>query len=207
MKVIFRIGIIAVLVAIFLLLVSGCAPLIMPPPTDTEIQDSPADLVYFDSLDAFVAAINQKQNDSSNDIANLAELDVYYVASGLPDGFELGEIIAGTSDIMFLYYPSDALLSKESKLTGKTPFELIFRRWDLENPLSGIMEQLGQNSSDLIDGKYLYDSSNRTIYWVENETDVLSLTIPMAFDFSQNEISVLCSVVAVDCIYKIANED
>lgn len=167
------------------------------PFTELEQEDggSPADLEAFYSLEEFVFAI-EAQGDG---VAQLGKLKAYYVPQSIPAEYGLGKIVAGVSDILFAYYPVEALGSQESMMaaeaTGKC-FEFRFHRWELDDPLSGIMEQLNMGTWDFIDGKYLFDAPTRTYYW-EQDGAALSMTLPASFNVTIEEAITYCQAETV----------
>lgn len=167
------------------------------PFTEVEQEDEgcPEGLEVFYSLEEFVSAI-ETQGDG---VAQLGSLNAYYVPTNIPAEYGLGKIVAGVSDILFAYYPVEALDSQETMMeaeaTGKC-FEFLFRRWELDDPLSGIMEQLDKEKSDFIDGKYLFDAPTRTYYWAQDGA-ALSMTFPASFDVTIEEAITYCQAETV----------
>jgi hypothetical protein len=92
-------------------------------PEDDVIDDEegvfvdPVDTVAFYSLEEFNEAIlNAPEGD---DIADLANLDVYYLPTSLPDGYELYKIVAGSYDIGFWYMPEECLSSEKEAASAE----------------------------------------------------------------------------------------
>lgn len=162
-----------------------------------DVNESEADLDIYTSIESFEAALSSSST-AHVSISNNGEQDstmtTYFSPTGIPCGYELGKILSGAADVAFYYYPSAAIGSdtdmRECEATQNC-FEFRFRRWDLENPLEGIMQQMDQTESNLIDDKYLYDESVKTYYWAENG-DVLSIKIPDAYIASSIPLETLC---------------
>lgn len=176
-----KLGILAVL--IFALCLTACGI----PFTEVEQEDegTPADLEFFFSLEEFVSAI-ETQGDG---VAQLGALKAYYVPKSVPKEYQLYSILAGVSDIRFAYYPVEALGSEETMMEAeatKEYFEFRFHRWEMDDPLSGIMEQLGKGEWDFIDGKYLFDAPTGTYYW-EQDGAALSMSLPASFNATIKE--------------------
>lgn len=161
--------------------------------SDEEDSGSFESFEVFSDLDEFAARIEgtAKGNDqtakipSTEDHAELASVEAYYVPEKIPNGYELGKIVAGSGGIMYVYYPTEKMGSEEDMRwaeANQACFKFMLYRWEkeMENPLSGIMAQIGQDESDYIDGKYLYDAPYRTYFWIENG-DALSLEFPRGF--------------------------
>ena len=184
-----------------MLLLTACAPTLVPPAgSQTEVNESVADLLAFYSMQDFIEAIQPDNPGGTNDIINWAGYDIHYMLSNIPAGYGLGMIIAGSADIMFCYYPSDSLASRNDMMLAEASqscFELVYRHWEFDDPLAGIMKQIGQADDDLIDGKYLFDPTIRTYYWIEDEYNVCSLHLPEGYSVSVEELSSLCAVIPI----------
>lgn len=186
-----------------MLLLTACSPMLVPPAdSQTEGNESAADLLAFYSIEDFIDAIQEEGiSEENNDIISWTGYDIHYMLSNIPAGYDLGKIIAGSADIMFCYYPSDSLASRNDMMLAEASqscFELVYRHWEFGDPLAGIMKQIGQADDDLIDGKYLFDSTVRTYYWIEDEYNVCSLHLPEGYSVSAEELSGLCAVIPID---------
>lgn len=182
---------------LLLLLLVLCLSACGIPFTEVEREDegSPADLEAFYSLEEFVSAI-ETQGDG---VAQLGSLKTYYVPQNIPAEYGLGKIVAGVSDILFAYYPVEALDSEEAMMEAEAKqkcFEFRFRRWELDNPLSGIMEQLNMGKWDFIEGKYLFDVPTRTYYWAQDGA-ALSMTLPASLNVTIEEAITYCQAETV----------
>lgn len=111
----------------------------------------------------------------------------------------MGKIVAGVADILFVYYPVEALGDEEAMMAAEATrkcFEFRFHRWELDDPLSGIMEQLNMGAWDFIDGKYLFDAPRSTYYW-EQDGAALSMTLPASFNVTIEEGIAYCQAETV----------
>ena len=162
------------------------------PFTEVEQEDegSPADLEAFFSLEEFAAAIETR----GDGVAQLGTLKAYYVPQSIPAEYGLGKIVAGVADILFAYYPVEALGDEEAMMAAEATrkcFEFRFHRWESDDPLSGIMEQLDMGAWDYIDGKYLFDAPRSTYYWAQDGA-ALSMTLPAALTVTIEEGIAYC---------------
>lgn len=167
------------------------------PFTEVEQEDegSPADLEAFFSLEEFAAAI-ETQGDG---VAQLGTLKAYYVPQSIPAEYGLGKIVAGVADILFAYYPVEALGDEEAMMAAEATrkcFEFRFHRWEMDDPLSGIMEQLNMGAWDYIDGKYLFDAPFRTYYWAQDGA-ALSMKLPASLNVTTEEAITYCQAETV----------
>lgn len=184
-----------VLVILSLLFLVGCGQ-----STDLRIdsneEDSGSSDVFevFSDLDEFAETLERavkEQNQTgkmspTDDRAALTSLETYYVPKNIPNGYELGRIIAGAGGVLYIYYPTEKMNSEEDMRwaeANQACFEFTLYRWEkeMENPLSGIMAQIGQDETDYISDKYLYDAPYRTYFWIENG-DALSLQFPLGYE-------------------------
>ncbi|MBQ4581634.1 MAG: hypothetical protein IJB04_00150 [Oscillospiraceae bacterium] len=163
---------------------------------DSNEEDSGGADVFevFSNLDEFAEKLERTEKEQNqagklspiDDKAALASLTTYYVPEKIPNEYELGKIIAGTGGVLYIYYPAEKMNSEEDMQwaeANQACFEFTFYRWEkkMENPLSGIMAQIGQDESDYIAGKYLYDAPYRTYFWIENG-NALSLQFPLGYE-------------------------
>ena len=167
------------------------------PFTEVEQEDEgcPADLEFFFSLEEFISAI-ETQGDG---VAQLGSLKAYYVPTNIPEEYRLYSILAGVSDICFAYYPVEVLGDEAAMMEAEATmeyFEFRFRRWELDDPLSGIMEQLDMGTWDFVDGKYLFDAPFRTYYWAQDGA-ALSMTFPASFNVTTEEAITYCQAETV----------
>lgn len=149
-------------------------------PDDDAIDDEegvfvdPIDTVAFSSLEEFNEAIYNAPED--DDIADLAHLDVYYLPTSLPDGYELYKIVAGSYDIGFWYLPEECLNSEAeaagAEVQGKD-FLFISGRGEV---FSEIMKQFGK--TELIDDTYIVKKGTRDLVVWEVDGTALMLYIP-----------------------------
>ncbi len=164
------------------------------------------DLVAYYSLEEFESALTESQIAAQNneqtyadEIAKLSELDAYYIPDGIPEGYVLGKILVGAVGVGFYYYPADRVESRDKRMGAESKqmcFEFIFGRWDLEEPLSGIMAQLGQGEDDYIGGRFLLESGRNTYYWEQNG-DLLSLRFPRDWELPMTGLDAYCSAETV----------
>lgn len=174
--------------------------------TQQEMDVCAVDSVAFSSLEEFETALAEIQTASpssldapSDDIGNMAGLDVYYVPNGIPDGYVLGKVLVGSVGVAFYYYPEDKADSRDGQMTaeGKQEcFEFRFYRWELDDPLSGIMRQLEQTEDDYIEERFLLDSSRNTYYWAQNG-DALAFRFPKDWELPTSGLSTFCSAETV----------
>ena len=171
--------------------------------SDQEDEGSVESLVFFSSMEEFISAIESpttRAASNDSDLAQLSALECYFVPQGIPLGYSLGKILAGSSDIAFYYYPTASLVNEESMMLAEATrecFEFRFRQWDLDNPLNGIMEQIGKTENDFIANKYIFDETSNTYYWVESGK-VLSMTLPLSISEETADELLFCEVEIVD---------
>ena len=162
---------------------------------EQEDEGCPADLEFFFSLEEFISAI-ETQGDG---VAQLGTLKAYYVPTNIPEEYRLYSILAGVSDICFAYYPVEVLGDEAAMMEAEATmecFEFRFRRWELDDPLSGIMEQLNMGAWDYIDGKYLFDAPFRTYYWAQDGA-ALSMKLPASLNVTTEEAITYCQAETV----------
>lgn len=147
---------------------------------DEKIWDSEPDLIVFGSEYEFVEAIKAAKKTNEPDIADLAKIDFYFVPTKIPESYVLYKILAGKADIAFFYLPEDRLNSMDSILEAESlrqHFRLVYTRWDMDDPMGGIMRQMNVNESELKRGAFIFDEKDSSVYWTQ-ERELLWVELP-----------------------------
>jgi len=155
------------------------------PEETPKIWDSPVMLVTFNGFEEFMKAAKEPAS-AEKDIAHLAALSEVSLPVGIPEGYELYKIVAGSADIAFYYMPKEYLIDEttcaEAEATLKHYMFVDSRdSYDLDT----LITQVGGQRSDLVDGKYyIHDTITSTVVmWEENEKAHL-LYLPSETTFS-----------------------
>jgi hypothetical protein len=138
------------------------------------------DSVTFASLEDFLNAylIAKEGGDFSHLIEsgwypeniNLAGIDeTLYLTPLIPEGFIIRSIVVYEDEITFWYLPKGVEPSMRA-YTNETHFQLSVLQSRYENPMENILRGHGKTVDDLIDGKYLFNATNRFVgfTWEEN---------------------------------------
>ena len=147
----------------------------------------PVDALVFGSLEEFLDTYRgislRGVVDSLADSVNLLGLTNFYLPIGIPENFELHRIEVNPYFVIISYLPREYLVSEEMIRYGYwnfRHFQFTFTRWDIDNPMSGILEQFSMTERDLIDGKYFVGLTNSVIW--ASEREVLHLYTPLPPD-------------------------
>lgn len=191
--------IILLLSVIYLVMFSGCtqstpnnisddqtADNIKSEEADIEIKDGEIEieedsacedgLIGFSSLEEFEDAIENAVE--GGDVADLASLDMYYLPTGIPDGYELYKISAGVVDIGFWYLPTSYLESGESTLQAEAQRQhFLFISPRNTHKFENVQEQFGVSDDELVDDYFISGSAIKSVYWNKNG-DALTLYLP-----------------------------
>jgi len=142
---------------------------------DESSDPAPLSLIWpsFASLEEFLHYLETlEERDVSEDVAELASLEKYYLPTGIPDSYKIYRIIATPTNIGFWYLPEEYLKSDVETLLAESlrkNYLFFFSRDKIDAPIAGIMEQYGATESDLIDGRYLnVKISTNMLIWEED---------------------------------------
>jgi hypothetical protein len=175
-----------------LLLFLGCGKR-----TDANSEYSIASDVAFSSLAEFEEYVNSA--DLEIDVANLHDLEKYYVPTAIPEDCILYKIVGYAGNVWFYYLPqeymstTDKIMSAEAKRLG---YIFIFTRWNLESPLSDYEQQKHSTKYDHIDNKYLIDTEYNEICW-EQDGEALMLQLPKTINVKDIVYSEICKADTV----------
>jgi len=178
-------------------------------PLEEELQEEgkPADInEYFSTMDEFLQAVDNAQSstyvrtDIEPDKAGLSELEQYFVADRIPEGYELFNVFCSDTCISYHYYPEEGSLGyrddgREPADISRVSFFFMFDRTEARS-LADEMERLNATEADLLEGKFLLDVKRRTYYW-EQEGKRLQMRIPENWDFFVTDVESICHAQTV----------
>jgi len=127
------------------------------------------DWLQFHSLEEFLYAYELVRSGDATgtlatmavaaDLASLVELPLLTV---IPDGFKLDVIRAHNETVSLYYVPESFLVSEVARLnvSSEVSFQLRITRWDMNDPMEGIMRQFGFGEEDMVDGVFFRERTN-----------------------------------------------
>jgi len=133
------------------------------------------DILFFSSLDDLLSSyqaansmLRQHSTTSlSEELMALTTLEILYIPVGVPQEYQLFEIAVRDEVVTYLFLRGEHMVSEEAIMLARIyqeGFSFTFRRWDLDNPMEGILRQNRVTEADLIHGRYLLASPNRLIW-------------------------------------------
>lgn len=165
--------------------------------SENTIEVSEADLIRFSSLDEFNDYVAKATK--GGDIAQLSELNQYYLPTKIPTEYELYKITAGSADIGFWYLPKEYLSSENKMMEGEANQKhFLFISPRHPSTMDDVKQHFGFEDETLIDGNiYLYKSATNILFWEEFDC-VMMLYLPSDFDVENNKsITELCIVETI----------
>ncbi|MBR4954128.1 MAG: hypothetical protein IKZ30_06365, partial [Oscillospiraceae bacterium] len=133
------------------------------------------------------------------DIADLASLKEISVPTGLPEGYMLYKITAGSADIAFWYLPEECLVGiSETQVAEAEHKNYMFIDSRGSYDFDTILAQHGGSRSSLINGKYFITtlSAVETVIW-EQDGNVFFLYLPLDTQISHDELDNYCKIETV----------
>jgi len=157
------------------------------------IQTAPAlacavpDELEFSSIEEFLASYQAiRAGNAAGDVSRLAKsvnflaLKELFLPTGIPVEYQIYKITINENFVSIWYLRKEDMTSEEAIFTAlcqQQRFLFSFTRWDLENPLDGILKQRDATYSDLLDGTYLYKEPNM-FTWSSNREVLFMYTPP-----------------------------
>jgi len=155
------------------------------------------DKLEFKSIEQFLEAYKTvKEGKAVGDLANKADsvdftgLEKLYVPKNIPEEYQLANILVNEDAIILWYLPKEHMGSSDAiqmALAKQMEFQIGFARWDLDDPMAGIMKQKKATEKDLIDGKYLFSRPNM-LQW-ELDRGVMNMYMPLKYCTSKKKIA------------------
>jgi len=135
--------------------------------------------IAFSSINELVVTYNTMlAGRANNDMAKYAEsvnftaLERLYKPTNIPNEYQLYRISVNEDVVTLLYLHKDDLISEYTAwdaLIHQRHFQFTFTRWDIENPMAGIMAQTDTTETDLINGRYIFIEPNMFIWASDSE--------------------------------------
>jgi hypothetical protein len=111
---------------------------------------------------------------------NFSSLERFYLPTGIPETFRLHAIEVYETFVLITYFPETRMVA-EAAIRGEDhynqSFYFQFFRWDTDDPRSGVLQQEGLVTDDLIDGKYFFIEWPSVLYWF-SERSAMRLQLP-----------------------------
>jgi len=130
------------------------------------------------------------------DVAEMEAITAFYVPQRLPEGYALGFIEVGPSQISFYCFPAEAAgdhMARQSAMTAGEMFCFVTYRWELDDPLGGIKQQRTLREEN---GLWL-DPGESACYWVLNGT-ALCVDFPAGWEMSYENTAPYTEVEMVE---------
>jgi len=146
-----------------------------------------SDTLEFTSLEDLLETYRKVQKGEDDDVTNSAEsvnfasLEKIYLASSIPELYQLYKIIVFEELVTVRFLRKEDLISEDTArkaINQDQHFSFGFYRWDLDSPLDGILRQNNATEKDLIDEKYLFVAPNRLIWALDR--GVMYMNMPLS---------------------------